>query len=365
MSRIEKHAAFDFIRYANCWEDADVLIQALADHAPQGRVLSIGSAGDNVLALLTLAPKQIVAIDLSAPQIACLELRIAAFATLQHDDLLGFLGLGASEDPRLTIYRLLRQQLSSSSRGFWDAHDAEIDAGIAHAGKFERYLTLFRRRVLPLVHSQATSAELLTARTAAERERFYREHWNSWRWQLLFRLFFSRRIMGWLGRDPAFFDQVEGNVAGRLLERAEHAVTALDTATNPYLEFILTGRFERALPLYLRETHFSTIRDRLGAIQIVKGGLDVLRPAAHGRFSAFNLSDVFEYMTPAAFDSAAIELHGLAERGARFAHWNMLAPRRLAATQPRRFDTDQALSRRLHVLDKAFFYSAFLVEEAL
>ena len=64
MSRIEKHAAFDFIRYANCWEDADVLTQALALHAPQGRVLSIGSAGDNVLALLTLAPKQIVAIDL-------------------------------------------------------------------------------------------------------------------------------------------------------------------------------------------------------------------------------------------------------------------------------------------------------------
>jgi S-adenosylmethionine-diacylglycerol 3-amino-3-carboxypropyl transferase len=171
--------------------------------------------------------------------------------------------------------------------------------------------------------------------------------------------------MGWLGRDPAFFDQVEGSVAARLLERAEHAVTALDTATNPYLEFILTGRFQRALPLYLRETHFSTIRDRLGTIQIVKGGLDVLRPAKHGHFSAFNLSDVFEYMTPAAFDSAAIELHGLAESGARFAHWNMLALRRLAATQPRRFDTDQALSRRLHVLDKAFFYSAFHVEQAL
>jgi S-adenosylmethionine-diacylglycerol 3-amino-3-carboxypropyl transferase len=364
MSRIEKRAAFDFVRYANCWEDADVLIEALGVRAPQGRVLSIGSAGDNVLALLTLAPEQIVAIDLSAPQIACLELRMAAFATLHHAALLGFLGFGASEEPRPQIYRQLRRQLSSSTRGFWDAHPAEIDAGIAHAGKFERYLALFRRRVLPLVHSQATAAELLAVRTPAQRERFYCDHWNSGRWQLLFRLFFSRRVMGWLGRDPAFFDQVEGSVAGRLLGRAEHAVTTLDTATNPYLEFILTGGFQRALPLYLREAHFSTIRARLGAIEIVKGGLDVLRPATHGRFSAFNLSDVFEYMTPEAFDSAAIGLHGLAEGGARFAHWNMLAPRRLAATQPRRFASDRALSDRLHARDKAFFYSAFHVEDA-
>ena len=44
--RIEDRAAFDFVRYANCWEDADVLCEALRAR-PGIRALSIASAGDN------------------------------------------------------------------------------------------------------------------------------------------------------------------------------------------------------------------------------------------------------------------------------------------------------------------------------
>src|SRR4029079_3337101 len=67
MSRsIADRAAFDLIRYASVWEDADVLCEALAPVARGGRLLSIASAGDNALALLTLDPAEVVAVDLSA-----------------------------------------------------------------------------------------------------------------------------------------------------------------------------------------------------------------------------------------------------------------------------------------------------------
>ncbi|HXC65465.1 MAG TPA: DUF3419 family protein, partial [bacterium] len=52
------------IRYASVWEDADVLCQALAPVAKGGRLLSIASAGDNALALLTLGPSRVVAADM-------------------------------------------------------------------------------------------------------------------------------------------------------------------------------------------------------------------------------------------------------------------------------------------------------------
>ena len=48
---IERRASFDLIRYANCWEDADVLLDALQPK-PGDRILSIASAGDNSLSLL-------------------------------------------------------------------------------------------------------------------------------------------------------------------------------------------------------------------------------------------------------------------------------------------------------------------------
>src|SRR6059036_3809663 len=104
---IRERAAFDFIRYASVWEDADVLCAALAPCARGGRVLSIASAGDNALALLTCDPAEVVAVDLSAAQCACLELRIAALRRLDDEALLAFLGVTPSPG-RLEIYRQLR-----------------------------------------------------------------------------------------------------------------------------------------------------------------------------------------------------------------------------------------------------------------
>src|SRR5438128_10521228 len=89
--RIEDRVSFQFIRYANCWEDAHILCQALRPgHGV--RVLSIASAGDNVLALLAEGAT-VVAADLSLAQLACLELRRAAFRELEYDELIDFLGV--------------------------------------------------------------------------------------------------------------------------------------------------------------------------------------------------------------------------------------------------------------------------------
>ena len=69
MDRIEDRAAFEQVRYANCWEDADVLCEALQP-AEGKRILSIASAGDNALALLAQGAT-VVAADISLAQLAC------------------------------------------------------------------------------------------------------------------------------------------------------------------------------------------------------------------------------------------------------------------------------------------------------
>ena len=54
MSEIAAKAAFDHIRYAQLWEDAEVLVDAIGPR-PGGRLVSICSAGDNALAMLLCA----------------------------------------------------------------------------------------------------------------------------------------------------------------------------------------------------------------------------------------------------------------------------------------------------------------------
>jgi S-adenosylmethionine-diacylglycerol 3-amino-3-carboxypropyl transferase len=340
------------------WEDADVLCEALAPVAGGGRVLSVASAGDNVLALLTLDPDEVVAVDLSGPQLAALALRIAAFRVLDHGALLEFLGVGPS-NRRIEVYRDLRHQLPESARGFWDAQPDAVAGGVIHAGRFERYLRLFRRRVLPLVHTRSRIDGLLEARTIEEQERFYRSQWDGWRWRLVFRLFFSRFVMGRLGRDPAFFEHVEGSVGGRILERTRHALTAIPVHTNPYLTYIMTGNYAPdALPRYLRPEHYDDVRDRLDRVTPVRGRAE----SAPGTFDAFNLSDIFEYMDPATHERSYLALLDVARPGARLAYWNMLAPRGVPAAAKGRVASLDELAGELHLRDRAWFYQAFHVD---
>jgi len=53
------------------------------------------------------------------------------------------------------------------------------------------------------------------------------------------------------------------------------------------------------------------------------------------------------------------------EPGGRLAYWNMLAPRRRPESLAARLRPCEELARALFAQDKAFFYSAFVVEEVL
>jgi len=352
---------FSVIRYGQCWEDADVLLEALAI-SPGDVCVSIASAGDNTLALLARSPGRVIALDLSPAQLACLELRVAAYRTLSHPELLELLGSHPSVR-RAELYERCRSQLSDSVRTFWDERHGAVESGIAGSGKFEHYFALFRRRVLPLIHSHAMVERLLQPRTLDERADFYARQWDTIRWRLLFRIFFSRFVMGRLGRDPHFFDYVDGSVADRILERGRYALVELDPAQNPYLQWILTGAHPSALPFALRPENFEPIRRNLDRLEwhctTLEQFLDEHREL---RVDRYNLSDIFEYMSAAHYASLLTRLVRAGRSGTRLAYWNMLAPRSRPDALAAELQPLSELAAELHRRDKAFFYNRFVVE---
>ncbi len=358
---IEQRARFDYVRYANCWEDADVLCQAL-EPGPGKRILSIASGGDNSFALAADGAS-VVAVDVSDAQLAMVELKRAAIRQLEYDALLAFLGLRPSAE-RTHAYAKLAPSLPPGARGFWDAHPRDIQDGIAHAGKFERYFATFRRRIVPLFHTRGTVAQLLAEKPLAERRTFYDRTWNNFRWRLMFKVFFSRRVMGLLGRDPEFFRYVEGSVADRILQRAEYAFTVLPTHTNPYLNFIFTGSFGRTLPRYLDRERFGALRAGMDRIELVRGSAEAVA-ATHGPFDGFNLSDIFEYLDPPTCAAIYGSLLASSRPHARLAYWNMLVPRRRPEEFVARVQSLDARADALLAVDRAFFYRAFVLEEVM
>lgn len=359
-TEIAAKAGFEAIRYAQLWEDAEVLCDALGPR-PRATLVSIGSAGDNALAMLLLDPAHVIAVDLSAAQVACVRLRLAAWPLLRHGELLELLGFAPSDRRGELLDRVLAAA-DPETAAFWaPLRDQVVAHGAGAIGKFERYFALFRRRLLPLVHSRRTVAAIFEPRSQSERAAFLKR-WNNWRWRLLLKAFFSRAAMGALGRDPAFFDHVEGSVSDHVARRIAHAFVANDPVANPYLRWIMTGSHGPVLPLAFRPEHHATIAARLDRLRVVHGTIE--DAAAGGlRADGWNLSDIFEYMSPEAFAATYAGILDASNPGARLVYWNMMVPRSAPPSLLHRVAPRPDLAGPLAARDKAFFYRALVVED--
>ena len=361
---IGERADFSQLRYAQCWEDADLLLRALTP-ARHHRLLSIASAGDNTLALVASDPDRVVAVDLSVAQIASLELRVAAYRQLEYPAAMQLLGVQPSER-RLDLYATCRPALSATSQRFWDENNAMLSAGMISQGRFERYLRLFSKTLLPLIHSAQTRKALMQRRDLVGRCKFYTTVWDTWRWRLIFRIFFSRPVMGRLGRDPAFFRYTEGDIASTVLGRTRDALTLLDPTRNPYLQWILLGEHGTALPYALRPQNYQAIRRNLHKLEWHTVSLEeYLASAKPSYFDGFNLSNIFEYMSVPAYHAALDEIIHAARRHARLVYWNLLAPRRRPIAMADQLLALENLAANLHRQDQAFFYSALVIEQVI
>ncbi len=358
---IASRANFEAIRYAQLWEDADVLVDALGNQKGK-RLVSICSAGDNALAMLLLDPEKVIAIDLSPAQIACLEIRIAAYRKLSHTEFLELMGARKS-NRRAELFDRLLNDLDENTAIFWAKQRDEVSLlGIGGVGKFERYFRIFKNKILPLAQSRATVDEVFHSKPRAEREIFFNTRWNNWRWKLLLKVFFSNFVMGRLGRDPAFFDHVEGSLADHVASRLDHAGIDLDPSKNPYLHYILKGMQGEALPLPWREEHYNTIRERLDRLDLRCGSLEDCMEIGE-KADGFNLSDIFEYMNEEIFEEVYRSILNASNPGARLVYWNMMVPRRMPTSFSKKMIRLTEVEDRGKTMDKAFFYSDFVVEQ--
>jgi S-adenosylmethionine-diacylglycerol 3-amino-3-carboxypropyl transferase len=362
------------LRYGQCWEDAGCLLRGL-DPGPGSTVLSIASGGENSLALLLREGVRVIAIDRSPPQIAALELKVAAFRRLTHPELLRLLGAQpAPAARRRDLYARCRSDLSPSALAFWDADPAWLTCGVLPVARFERYLALFRRLVLPLVHGARRRSELLLPRSPAERQRWYDACWDGWRWRWLFRLFFSRASLGTLGTDPSFVRYGHDSQAEQLLAQVRRVMVEDDPLRNPYLHWILRGHYGDVLPLALRPESFSLIRSRLDQLSWRRLALEDWLDAGESgptaapnvaRIDGFNLSNVLEYVEAPEAGRLLDRLHRRAAPGARLVLWNRLAERHTGLAPADRWRALAGVAAELHRRDQVPFYRRLVVAEAL
>jgi S-adenosylmethionine-diacylglycerol 3-amino-3-carboxypropyl transferase len=363
-SEIREKAVFDKIRYSQCWEDPELLYQGL-QLTPDDDVLSITSGGCNTLALLLRQPKSLTAIDFNPAQSALLELKAIAIQRLDYADFIAFVGVRSTKR-RWEFYQTLRPSLAALARDYWDSQRDIIEQGVIHSGRFENYLKLFRRYVLPLVHGHQTIEKLLALKTLEAQKDFYEKIWDNRRWRFLFTIFFGKLLLGRLGRDPQFFKYVQiENVGEHYLSRAKHALTEIAIQGNFYVEHILTGAYANleATHPYLKESNFEILKENMHKLKIVTGELEkFLESQPEGSLSKFNLSDIFEWMSQEHYETLLRALIRVSRDRARLCYWNNLVLREHPSALDGQLISHRELAQKLHFGDRSFVYRNFVVE---
>ena len=378
----ENRVDFSLIRYSQCWEDTEVLLESL-NIQENDICFGILSAGDNVFSMLAENPKKVVALDISFPQIALAKLKKEVFNSLSYEEMLEFMGVMKS-DKRIEIYDRIKENLDKEVKEYWDFNKEAIQKGILHAGKFEKFFKIFREKILPFVHSKKRIEKLLEKKSRQERIEYYDKYWNNFRWKLMFKLFFSKYIVGKLGRDKEFFRYAEKNISEEMKERSRYALCELNPYENPYINYILTGNYRKdCLPYFLRKENFDKIIKNLHKVEILQSSVEEYLDQIDFKIDKFNLSDIFEYMSAENYSKLMGKIYDNAENNALLAYWNLIVERNSEKLDYKKTDSEIAvtgkeknvngkkyermkeLDRKLHEKDMTFFYTDFVVEKVI
>jgi S-adenosylmethionine-diacylglycerol 3-amino-3-carboxypropyl transferase len=362
-SEVKAAVDFSFIRYSVVWEDIDLLYRALRI-GPDDDVLSITSAGCNVLGLLLHQPRSLIAIDLNPTQNALLELKMAGIRQLDHDDFLAFIGIRPAAN-RTNTYRMIRYQLLPETRAYWDSQADMIETGVIFGGKLERYIRTWQKEHLAAIHPPEKINYLLQLDNLATQQAFFETEWASPAFEKSFKHYFGNHNLQ-KGRDPVLFRYVQIDAGTHFFERFRHVCTRLPLRGNFYVEFFLTSAYRdlQQVHPYLKASNYGLLRSQLEKVQIVTADLEsFLTRGEYGRFSKANLSNIFEYMSP----ENAAHLLGLLHRnfrtGGTLAYWNLLVPRSCPDHLRSQFISHIQDAQILWQADRSWFYRDFVVEE--
>jgi S-adenosylmethionine-diacylglycerol 3-amino-3-carboxypropyl transferase len=360
--KLSHSKVFRDILYAQCWEDPEMDRIAFGIK-PGDAIFTITSGGCNALAFLIDDPESVTCLDMNRFQNYLLSLKISAFKTLEYNETLQFFGIKPSLI-RWEIYKRLRQELSEEERLYWDSKKQDIDRGIIHCGKYERYMH-FLKRIFRVIIGKKIIYDLFTSPCLKDQQILFNTKWDNFRWKLFCRIFLSRFLAA-MFFDKAFYRYIDPTFSfDRYYRKAvKKAITELPVKENYFLAYILLGNYsDDNLPPYLKKENYEIIRARVNRIKKVTSSCqEYLRSQPVETISKFNFTNIFEWMSTEEFTLLLLETLRVAKEGAVITYRNHLVTRTRPEILKDQIIPDSQLSDDLIKRDRSFIYKAYVIE---
>ncbi|MEE2960696.1 MAG: DUF3419 family protein [Myxococcota bacterium] len=367
MREIEEVLKDGVIRYAQVWEDSNLLEKGL-NIQPDDRILSIGSAGDNAFALLLEEPQTVVAVDLNPAQTSLIELKLAAIQEFEHDDFLSLLGL-KTDKSAVELYKQIKAKLPDYAQAFWDNQTHILETGLVNHGRLEQYFKNLRTICFDkFVDSDALNA-FCRMNDPAKQAVAFEELIAHPKFLPTFIQYTGPDRIAQEGRDPAQFKFVTMEEVGEyFFNRMKTISTTLPMRSNFYMhQFYLGGYVDlETVPPYLKAENYEKLRSLLPRFSVEMVPID--QPVRHhpkGYFNKANLSDLFEYLSEEQTTDILGVLADKFRSGGRIAYWNLLVPRHRTESLAPKLKRCEDLSQFLYRQDRNLFYRDFHIEEVV
>ena len=312
---------FSGLVYPQIWEDPEIDMEAM-ELAEGHRIVTIASGGCNLLAYLTRSPASLDAVDLNRAHIALNRLKLAAYRHLpSYGDLFRFFGEAGNAHNRQAYDRFIAPHLDQTSRRYWEKRKL---TGKRRISTFEKnfYRTGALGFFIGMGHKVARlygvdPADIMNAKGEHEQRRFFEQELKPIFDRRLVRLATSMKSSLFaLGIPPAQYDALvgdEGDMARVLARRLEKLACDFNLSDNYFAWQAFARRYptpgEAALPLYLREEAYPTIRANVGKVAIHhRNVVELLRTKAAGSVDRFVLLDAQDWMSDAQLNELWTEV---------------------------------------------------------
>jgi len=373
---LPKKSLSKIVENSTVWEDPEVIQKAL-DINKNDKVLSITSAGCNILNFLLHDPEEIISVDFNPYQNFILELKMAGIRDLSHDEFLKLLGVRPSQN-RAKIYNQVRDGLEYSARNFWDANIHLIEKGLIYNGPEELIVSFFGK-YLQFIRGKQTIEWLFRFKTIEEQADFFYKYVYGFPWRLLFNIVFRRnlfklRLCGKIisetlrnkkrppDEDFQYIKKITYSID--VMKQAENVFTSLPLKNNYFTSLWLFGYYyNNCLPPYLKKDVFPILKKRVDRIKIKTDSLqNVLKNSSNNYYTKFNLSNVLDLLNENEFKQQLKEITRVGKNLSRFCyfitHIDRRIPKNLKGITP-----EKTLGNQLFKESRVFTYGGFEVGE--
>lgn len=353
-SNLSKKFSNKYLRYRICLEDPDTIKKAL-DIKEGDVVLSITSAGCNILNFLLFNPKKIISVDANPNQNYLLELKICSIKHLEYFEFLEILGITVS-NRRIKLYNSIKKFLSKGAQKYFDTNIDLIKNGITYSGQhnIKRIGKIFRFFI-----DKEKIEKFFRSETLEEQKKIYHENIDNLPIRIFFKIVSLNSLFKNLKEINFSYKKLKNNIYGRYI----HAFTDIPIKDNYFLSVILLGKYanENILPKYLQEKNYLILKDKVERIEIKTERIEeVLRGLPQNSITKFNLSTTPDFLDNKEFEKFLEQITRVSKNNGRFCYFSTKINKKIPSSN-NAISFQEELSIKIFKNDRSMLYADFKV----